>query len=35
MSVDTDRVEKAITEVLSAIGEDPDRDGLEETPRRV
>jgi GTP cyclohydrolase I len=35
MSVDTDRVEKAIIEVLSAIGEDPDRDGLEETPRRV
>ncbi len=35
MSVDIDRVEKAITEVLAAIGEDPDRDGLLETPRRV
>jgi GTP cyclohydrolase I len=35
MSVDTDRIERAITEVLAAIGEDPERDGLRETPHRV
>jgi GTP cyclohydrolase I len=34
-AVDTDRVEKAIREILSAIGEDPDRDGLQKTPARV
>jgi GTP cyclohydrolase IA len=35
MSVDTDRVEKLVRELLEAIGEDPDRDGLQATPRRV
>ncbi|HEY1466153.1 MAG TPA: GTP cyclohydrolase I FolE [Acidimicrobiales bacterium] len=35
MSVDTDRIERAIAEVLAAIGEDPERDGLRETPHRV
>jgi GTP cyclohydrolase I len=35
MSVDTDRIEAAITEVLAAIGEDPSRDGLQQTPHRV
>jgi GTP cyclohydrolase IA len=35
MSVDTDRIERAIKEVLAAIGEDPERDGLQQTPRRV
>ncbi|HEX4244956.1 MAG TPA: GTP cyclohydrolase I FolE [Acidimicrobiales bacterium] len=35
MSVDTERIERAITEVLAALGEDPDRDGLVQTPRRV
>src|SRR5579864_9383597 len=35
MSVDTDRVEKLVRELLAAIGEDPDRDGLLATPRRV
>jgi GTP cyclohydrolase I len=30
-----DRVERAVREILLAIGEDPDRDGLRETPRRV
>ena len=35
MSVDTERIERAITEVLAALGEDPERDGLVETPRRV
>jgi GTP cyclohydrolase IA len=32
---DQDRVERAVREILLAIGEDPDRDGLKETPRRV
>ena len=33
--VDVDRVEKAVREILLAIGEDPDRDGLLRTPRRA
>lgn len=33
--VDHDRIEKAVREILAAIGEDPDRDGLLETPARV
>lgn len=32
---DHDRVKAAVTELLAAIGEDPTRAGLEETPRRV
>jgi GTP cyclohydrolase IA len=32
---DQARVEQAVREILLAIGEDPDRDGLRETPRRV
>lgn len=32
---DAQRVEDAVREILVAIGEDPDRDGLAETPRRV
>ncbi|GAB2448036.1 GTP cyclohydrolase I FolE [Streptosporangium sandarakinum] len=35
MSVDSARIEKAVREILIAIGEDPDRDGLQETPARV
>jgi len=35
MSIDQPRAEAAIRELLFAIGEDPDRDGLKETPRRV
>jgi GTP cyclohydrolase I len=35
MSVDVDRVRKAVTELLDAIGEDPLRDGLVATPDRV
>ena len=35
MSVDIDRIEAAVTEILSAIGEDPHRDGLVRTPGRV
>jgi GTP cyclohydrolase I len=33
--VDKDRIEHAVREILIAIGEDPDRDGLIETPARV
>jgi GTP cyclohydrolase I len=33
--VDLDRIEKAVREILLAIGEDPERSGLVETPRRV
>jgi len=33
--VDIARVEKAIAEILEAIGEDPGRDGLVDTPARV
>jgi len=34
-AVDLPRIERAIREILFAIGEDPQRDGLKETPRRV
>jgi len=33
--VDTTRIEKAVTEILLAIGEDPNREGLKGTPARV
>ena len=33
--VDKERVKSAIREILMAIGEDPDREGLRETPDRV
>ena len=33
--VDLARIEAAVLEILVAIGEDPERDGLRETPRRV
>jgi GTP cyclohydrolase I len=33
--VDADRIAKAVREILEAIGEDPDRDGLVRTPARV
>jgi GTP cyclohydrolase IA len=35
MSVDTDRIEAAVVEILTALGEDPLRDGLQRTPGRV
>jgi GTP cyclohydrolase I len=35
MAVDQARVEKAVAEILDAIGEDPSRDGLVQTPARV
>ncbi len=34
-SVDRPRIERAVREILLAIGEDPDREGLRETPRRA
>lgn len=33
--VDTERIARAVREILIAVGEDPDRDGLKETPGRV
>jgi len=33
--IDVARIEKAVREILIAIGEDPDRDGLQRTPNRV
>ena len=33
--VDRGRIEKAVREIIEAIGENPDRDGLERTPERV
>jgi GTP cyclohydrolase I len=33
--VDQDRIRRAVREVLAAVGEDPDREGLLETPDRV
>lgn len=35
MSVDHDKIEKAVKMILEAIGEDPNREGLLETPQRV
>jgi GTP cyclohydrolase I len=35
MSIDAERVERAVRELLEAVGEDPDREGLQATPRRV
>jgi GTP cyclohydrolase I len=33
--VDLPRIEKAVKEILAAVGEDPEREGLLETPARV
>ena len=33
--IDLPRIERAVREILLAIGEDPDRDGLVDTPARV
>ena len=34
-TVDLDRIAHAVREILIAVGEDPDRDGLVKTPERV
>lgn len=34
-SVDVERIAAAVREILAAIGEDPERDGLKDTPARV
>ncbi|BCJ26493.1 GTP cyclohydrolase I FolE [Actinocatenispora sera] len=34
-TVDLGRIERAVHEILLAIGEDPERDGLQKTPARV
>jgi len=33
--IDVERIQKAVREILTAVGEDPDREGLLETPSRV
>jgi len=33
--MDRQRIESAVREILSAVGDDPDREGLRETPARV
>lgn len=33
--MDKQRIEKAVREILEAIGENPDREGLKDTPRRI
>src|SRR5207249_12217441 len=33
--IDKGRIEKAVREILEAIGEDPEREGLRRTPERV
>ncbi len=35
VKVDLPRIERAVREILAAVGEDPDREGLRETPARV
>lgn len=34
-NVDLVRIERAVREILAAVGEDPDREGLRDTPNRV
>jgi GTP cyclohydrolase IA len=34
-SIDLSRIEKAVREIIEALGEDPDREGLVDTPERV
>jgi GTP cyclohydrolase I len=34
-AVDKPRIERAVREILAAVGEDPNREGLRETPARV
>lgn len=34
-AIDTGKIQRAIRDILTAIGEDPDREGLQDTPNRV
>ncbi len=33
--IDEPRIKKAVSEIIKAIGEDPDREGIKDTPQRV
>jgi|UniRef100_A0A7C4U6E0 GTP cyclohydrolase I len=33
--IDIDKIERAIREIIIAIGEDPEREGLKDTPKRI
>lgn len=33
--IDRERIQKAVREIIEAIGEDPEREGLRDTPRRI
>lgn len=35
LGFDTEKIEQAVTMILEAIGEDPEREGLRDTPKRV
>ena len=35
LTIRQQRIEKAVSTILEAIGEDPQREGLQDTPRRV
>ena len=35
VKVDTERIKEAVSEILSAVGEDVEREGVKETPERV
>ena len=35
MAIDTAKIEYHIREILLALGDDPEREGLKETPQRV
>lgn len=35
MAIDTEKIAYHIREILLALGDDPDREGLKETPQRV
>ena len=34
-TIDTERIKKAVREILLAVGEDAEREGLRDTPGRV
>lgn len=34
-SIDTEKIKQAVTMLLEALGDDPEREGLKETPKRV